>query len=797
MKNNIATYIFIVFFVLLFFVSFDLSAFEKSNDGNTNGIKNENNEWSLYAGNLFEDALKAVGEGIKQGINEGLRSVTEPKDNAGTDTNAGQNTQQETQERQRRGITDMSDDSKSGENSPISAYSESISSNWVNNPREAIVREAFYALSKTNMDGTSTNQINGIYFGDWNYIESDSNAYKFVKSKLRGWSSDWTSDGAPPYECGKKGQPTCEYCAAGSGNDFYTNVEGYGFAKKIGRGGQCKFFAHLILRRAIGEESIQGYDSMNLNSTDIKNVQAGDIIFLKNYLHTAIVVDVKRDKGLLKEITVVESNKKNPKDDLCNSLKWWSLNGEAIGKREMYDSTEWNSYKVWTGASYYKTIDFTVTGIDDGDTIKVKYEGKDWQVRLIGVDAPETVVNDKTRHDAEEWGIPIEKILQMGNEAKGFTERIVKKGDKVRLEFDNNSEERNGEKVDPYNRLLAYVYLNNGTFLNAELLRKGYALFTPRNWRDGVEFPEKKYQADFQRLEEEAKNNMEGFWKIWLAGYTDPVSEFIIAVPKNDWEKIGKDLLYPIVYFKDSKYYEISVGGATKENEVAIENKYILSMLQNIKQYTVVSKGEVAGRFIVDRVKFGGGMSGDFAYIPQGKLEIYGKKDIDFLLSSFNQSSGNKFVLLKNISNDVIKDLTKIAGDNLLNASDIEPSNINISTLKIAYVKSYDTNKDGAADFFVMGAEVDVFDSSAYGGERSKPEIFLIIKSLNSTQYKVLYSSKPEVMDASMVGLADIDGDGNIEIVLNAGYYEGWHFEIWRYVNGSLIKVYSGTEYGS
>ncbi|MBI4707182.1 MAG: hypothetical protein HY761_04590 [Candidatus Omnitrophica bacterium] len=177
-----------------------------------------------------------------------------------------------------------------------------------------------------------------------------------MKSKLKGWSSDWTSDGKEPTIKNKKkcGQ-TCDYCPAGADYDFYTNASGYGFAKNIGRGGQCKFFAHLILKRAVGEENIPTYNEMDKQSTDINKVQHGDVIFKKNHLHTAIVVDVKRDKGLLQEITVVESNKENPEDGLCNSKTWWSLNGEAISTRKISDSKEWNQYWVWTGVSYYNT----------------------------------------------------------------------------------------------------------------------------------------------------------------------------------------------------------------------------------------------------------------------------------------------------------------------------------------------------------------------------------------------------------------------------------------------------------
>ena len=40
-------------------------------------------------------------------------------------------------------------------------------------------------------------------------------------------------------------------------------------------------------------------------------------------------------------------------------------------------------------------------------------------------------------------------------------------GKKVRLEYDQT-------RVDKYGRTLAYVYLEDGTFLNAEIIKQGY-----------------------------------------------------------------------------------------------------------------------------------------------------------------------------------------------------------------------------------------------------------------------------------------------------------------------------------
>lgn len=125
-----------------------------------------------------------------------------------------------------------------------------------------------------------------------------------------------------------------------------------------------------------------------------------------------------------------------------------------------------------------------VTHITDGDTIGV---GRGWRyqsVRLIGVDTPEVVYSEK----------PIEAF---GPEASDFTKKRLQ-GEKVRLEFETTNQ------YDSYGRLLAYVFLLDGTLFNAELVRQGYArVIAPTPFR---------YYKDFKNYEREAKVVGVGLW---------------------------------------------------------------------------------------------------------------------------------------------------------------------------------------------------------------------------------------------------------------------------------------------
>ena len=95
-----------------------------------------------------------------------------------------------------------------------------------------------------------------------------------------------------------------------------------------------------------------------------------------------------------------------------------------------------------------------VTRAVDGDTIEVRLpDGSEEDVRYIGVDTPESVHPD-------------EPPQCFGHRASALNRRLVE-GRSVELRFD-------AERRDRYGRLLAYVR-RGGLFVNAELVRRGYA----------------------------------------------------------------------------------------------------------------------------------------------------------------------------------------------------------------------------------------------------------------------------------------------------------------------------------
>lgn len=121
-----------------------------------------------------------------------------------------------------------------------------------------------------------------------------------------------------------------------------------------------------------------------------------------------------------------------------------------------------------------------VTRIIDGDTIEVDINGQSYRVRYIGMDTPER-------------GRP---YFDEATEAN----RALVAGQTVYLVKDVSD-------TDRYGRLLRYVYLADGTFVNAQLVEDGYAQV--------ASFPPDVAQIDyFLELQRAARDAQLGLWAL-------------------------------------------------------------------------------------------------------------------------------------------------------------------------------------------------------------------------------------------------------------------------------------------
>ena len=125
-----------------------------------------------------------------------------------------------------------------------------------------------------------------------------------------------------------------------------------------------------------------------------------------------------------------------------------------------------------------------VTRVVDGDTIEVNYRGSIVDIRLIGVDTPETV------H-------PTEPVECFGPAASHFTTATLTE-ETVRLEFDV-------ERRDYYGRLLAYVW-HDGKLFNRALVQRGFATVSTYP-------PNVRYVARFNAAQDQAQSTGRGLWE--------------------------------------------------------------------------------------------------------------------------------------------------------------------------------------------------------------------------------------------------------------------------------------------
>ena len=131
---------------------------------------------------------------------------------------------------------------------------------------------------------------------------------------------------------------------------------------------------------------------------------------------------------------------------------------------------------------------YSVSKLVDGDTFWVDNDTEEgMKIRLIGMNTPEHQNRWKKKEEP------------FGKEAKHYVDSLIW-GTSVRLEFDVDS-------LDRYGRTLAYVYLEDGTFLNAHLIEVGMAMVMTVP-------PNVKYVDLFVEKQKTARRDKRGLWGI-------------------------------------------------------------------------------------------------------------------------------------------------------------------------------------------------------------------------------------------------------------------------------------------
>ncbi len=133
----------------------------------------------------------------------------------------------------------------------------------------------------------------------------------------------------------------------------------------------------------------------------------------------------------------------------------------------------------------------------DGDTFVFYSENKEYRLRLLMVDTPESVKKD----------MPVQPY---GKEASNFTKAELAKGN-VSLVFDS------GDVKDKYDRYLAYVFVGDDLLQNS-LIEEGLGVVRYINAGNDT------YQSELEQVQDQAENQKVGAWS--KSGYIKETNRY-------------------------------------------------------------------------------------------------------------------------------------------------------------------------------------------------------------------------------------------------------------------------------
>lgn len=138
------------------------------------------------------------------------------------------------------------------------------------------------------------------------------------------------------------------------------------------------------------------------------------------------------------------------------------------------------------GIEPFGYINAIVTKVTDGDTFHTEYKNKEYKVRMLDIDTPESV---KAGVNPQPYS----------REASDFTKKTLA-GKTVKLIFEEDTR-------DQYGRLLAHVVLQDGSFYNAMMVQQGYAITLFYS-------PNTLLKSYYSGIQNSAIKDRKGFWSL-------------------------------------------------------------------------------------------------------------------------------------------------------------------------------------------------------------------------------------------------------------------------------------------
>ena len=172
---------------------------------------------------------------------------------------------------------------------------------------------------------------------------------------------------------------------------------------------------------------------------------------------------------------------------IISGIGFFSNNQKKIPNKSNASQTQVESTVDFSSYDKSKKYTLEVGKVADGDTFHVRLDGKEFKIRLLLIDTPETAKEGKVAQP-------------FADQAKQRTEELLKKAKKVEGKFDV------GDYTDKYGRALMYVYLDGKllqqTLVEESLARVGYA-----------HPPNTTLLKDLQKVEDQTKKKKKNIWE--------------------------------------------------------------------------------------------------------------------------------------------------------------------------------------------------------------------------------------------------------------------------------------------
>ena len=143
-----------------------------------------------------------------------------------------------------------------------------------------------------------------------------------------------------------------------------------------------------------------------------------------------------------------------------------------------------------------------ISKVIDGDGMIVRniFDNKEFEIRFLGIDAPELKLCKKLKQDEIETNLAAQFLIELGRKSFNYLLEIAPPNTNISISIEENN------TLDLYGRTLAYVFLEDGTCLNEKMITEGYAKPFNRYFCNEL--------TKYQILNLNAKNEQKGLFSI-------------------------------------------------------------------------------------------------------------------------------------------------------------------------------------------------------------------------------------------------------------------------------------------